>query len=199
MSDFEKHASNDGFSMKLWRGERMCLLGFDVEAPEADFVGFAIECKPPGAKKFQPLLNRLAFSFDKPVAEAVTGARQFPSTEAPFQIFRWIHFPQNPRPGTYTYRATKMHMPEDGVLNKGTAIELKLSLDPITYQKFLDIGFTRNFASSQAFRDKFPDDADIDAVGRKLIPATADEGLDFKKMPGDIYKWLGFEAHDLIF
>ena len=34
--------------MKLWRGERMCLLGFNVEKPEEDFVGFAIECKEPG-------------------------------------------------------------------------------------------------------------------------------------------------------
>ena len=39
MSDFEKHKSKNGFTMKLWRGERMCLLGFDVDGPEEDFVG----------------------------------------------------------------------------------------------------------------------------------------------------------------
>ncbi len=199
MDAFENSDSKDGFTVKLWRGERMCLLGFDVAAPEADFVGFAIECREPGEAEFHPLLNRIAFSYDKPVNVAVTGARQFPSTEAPFQKFRWVHFPHDPKPGLYTYRATKMHMPEDGVLKTGTALELQISLDPVTYHDFLDVGFTRNFASSQAFRDKFPGVKDIDEIGRKIIPAKADDGLKFKKLKGDIYDWLGFEAYDLIF
>ena len=118
MNDFENQDSKAGFSMKLWRGERMCLLGFDVTDPDSDLVGFAIECRSPGATKFDPLLNRLAFSYDQPVAVAVTGARQFPSTDAPFQKFRWVHFPHDPQPGAYTYRATKMHMPTDGCSRK---------------------------------------------------------------------------------
>jgi len=199
MDDFFSSNSQDGFSMKLWRGERMCLLGFDVDQPEPDFVGFAIECKEPKSTKFEPLFNRIAFSYDKPAAKAVTGARQFPSTEAPFQKFRWVHFPPDPKAGKYTYRATKMHMPQDDVLKKGTSIELKISLDQVTYHNFLDVGFTRNFASSQAFRDKFPDDANMDDVGKKIIPSNAADGLAFSKMPGDIYQWLGFEAYDLIF
>jgi phosphatidylserine/phosphatidylglycerophosphate/cardiolipin synthase-like enzyme len=199
MADFVSSNSIEGFSMKLWRGERMCLLGFDVDNPEPDFVGFAIECKTPKSKTFQPLLNRIAFSYDKPIKKVVTGARQFTSIAAPFQKFRWVHFPQTLELGKYTYRATKMHMPKDKVLKKGTSITLTISLDPVTYEKFVDVGFARNFASSQAFRDKFPDDAEIDEIGKKIIPTTADEGLGFKKQPGDIYKWLGFEAYDLIF
>jgi phosphatidylserine/phosphatidylglycerophosphate/cardiolipin synthase-like enzyme len=69
----------------------------------------------------------------------------------------------------------------------------------VTYHDFLDVGFTRNFASSQAFRDKFPDGTDIDEAGKKIIPAKADDGLKFKKFKSDIYDWLGFEAYDLIF
>jgi hypothetical protein len=199
MNDFESSDTKKGFSMKLWRGERMCLLGFDVDQPEADFVGFAIECRAPGAKTFEPLLNRIAFSYDKSIAKAVTGAKQYPSIEAPFQKFRWIHFPPNPKPGKYTYRATKMHMPKDDFLKKGTSITLKISLDEVTYHDFLDVGFTRNFASSQAFRDKFPTDADMNKIGGQIIPNNADEGLDFKKMPGKIYEWMGFEAYDLMF
>src|SRR6188768_4095878 len=57
---FENRASTQGFTVKLWRGERMCLIGFDVTNPEPDFVGFAIECKQPGDHDFHPLLNRLA-------------------------------------------------------------------------------------------------------------------------------------------
>ena len=186
----------------------MCLLGFDVENPEPDFVGFAIECKEPGGRKFVPLDNRLNFSYDKPVSVAVNGDQQFPSTEAPFQKFRWIHFPFNPKPGKYTYRVTKMHMPQDNQLQSGTVIELDIALDEVTYRGFLDVGFTRNFASSQAFRSKFPGattDAEINKIGAKIIPANADDGLTFKKMQpdtgtkGDIYAWLGFEARDLVF
>ncbi|HVG18231.1 MAG TPA: phospholipase D-like domain-containing protein [Blastocatellia bacterium] len=199
MNDFENQDKKDGFSMKLRRGERMCLLGFDVDNPEPDFVGFAIESRQPGTQKFQTLLNRLAFSYDEAVEDAVTGGRLYPSTEAPFQIFRWIHFPKEPKSGTYTYRATKMHMPKDGVLERGTSIELKLPLNPVTYDGFLDVGFTRNFASSQAFIDKFPKGTNMDKVGSKIIPGKSDDGLKFPKMPGDIYKWLGFEAHDLLF
>ena len=47
---------------------------------------------------------------------------------------------------------------------------MKLSLDPHTFEGFVDVGFTRGFASSQAFRDKFPKDADIDEIGKTIIP-----------------------------
>jgi len=201
MSDFENQKTVAGFTMKLWRGERMCLVAFDVSNPEADLVGFAIECRSPDSGgRFRPLLNRITFADADPSAREVTGSRKFPSTESPFQKFRWVHFPFNPQNGTYTYRGTKVHMPSDGVLKKGTAIELDLSLDSQTYDGFLDVGFTRGFASSQAFRDKFPANADINAIGAEVIPRAGESGLSFQKMsPGDIYQWMGFEAHDLIF
>jgi hypothetical protein len=207
MSDFEAAKTDKGLTMKLWRGERMCLVAFDVAVPEADFVGFAIECRSPNSTKFEPLLNRITFADADPGAKKVTGARQFPSTDAPFQKFRWVHFPFNPQHGTYTYRGTKMHMPTDGVLTKGTSIELDISLNPHTYEGFVDVGFTRGFASSQAFLDKFPSTINIDVIGRKIIPDTTKSGLTFTKLPpntypemhGDIYKWMGFEAYDLIF
>jgi len=41
---------------------------------------------------------------------AVNGFRNFPSTDAPFQKFRWIQFPFDPKVGKYTYRVTKKHM-----------------------------------------------------------------------------------------
>jgi phosphatidylserine/phosphatidylglycerophosphate/cardiolipin synthase-like enzyme len=74
-------------------------------------------------------------------------------------------------------------------------------LDPLIYHDFLDIGFTRNFASSQAFLDLFPPGTNIEKIGAQIIPASADEGLDFKKLqkPDNVYNWLGFEARELIF
>jgi hypothetical protein len=56
----------------------------------------------------------------------------------------------------------------------------------------LDIGFTRNFASSQAYADLYGNNPDI-------IPTDATQGLSFTKVSGDVYQWLGFEAYDLIF
>jgi phosphatidylserine/phosphatidylglycerophosphate/cardiolipin synthase-like enzyme len=192
MFNFVNQNIQNGFSMKLWRGESMCLLGFDIDEPEDDFVGFAIECKEPDSTEFVPLKNRLAFSYTADVDKAVTGAKLYDSTEAPFQKFRWIHFPYEPKVGLYTYRATKMHMPHDAKPVRGTEIELPISLDPVTYDGFLDVGFTRNFASSQAYAEKYGNRADI-------IPVLADDGLDFVKQPGDVYEWLGFEAYRLIF
>src|SRR5262245_1655291 len=178
MDDFEVHDTRDNFSAKAWRGERMCLLGFDVAQPEDDLVGFAIECRSPGARDFSPLRNRLAFRYDRPATEAVTGARQFASTKSPFQTFRWIHFPFEPKGGKYRYRVTKMHMPADGDPVPGTSIELDISLDQVTYHDLLDVGFTRNFASSQAYAERYHNNPDI-------IPTDA-KALTFKKVPGDV-------------
>src|SRR6516162_3763647 len=105
MDDFSNGQTRDGFSLKLWRGERMALIGMDVDDPEPDLVGFSIEVQSPGSNSFIPLRNRLNFSYGRRNANnAVTGAKTFPSTEAPFQKFRWIHFPFEPQGGQYTYR-----------------------------------------------------------------------------------------------
>lgn len=193
MSDFFNRRTKKGFAVKLWRGERMCLLGFDVAQPEPDLVGFAIECREPGQAHYTPLNNRLAFSYPQDPAVAVTGARKYSSLEAPFQKFRWMHFPHDPKPGKYRYRVTKMHMPADNQLKKGTQLILDVPLDPVTYDGFLDVGFTRNFASSQAYVDRYGNLPEP-------IPPTADEGLEFQKLPNtDVYDWLGFEAVELLF
>lgn len=193
MDGFTNSKTIDGFSVKLWRGERMALIGMDVDEPEPDLAGFSIEVQSPGSDTFQPLRNRLNFAYGgTPAVEAVNGYRNYPSTEAPFQKFRWIHFPYDPKGGEYTYRVTKKHMKDDGSLVNGTSITLDISLDVAVYEGFLDVGFTRNFASSQAYADKYKNNEGV-------IPVEADQGLDFKKIPGDVYQWLGFEAYQLIF
>lgn len=190
---FTNAAEKSDLAVKLWRGERMCLIGMDVQQPEPDLVGFSIEVKSPGSNQFMPLRNRINFSYDKPATDAVDGFRNYPSTEAPFQKFRWLHFPYDPKGDKYTYRVTKQHMPSDGKLKPGTSVTLDIPLDQVTYDNFLDVGFARNFASSQAYADKYGNNA-------KVIPANADDGLKFKKIsPPDVYPWLGFEAYDLIF
>ncbi|MEH3138786.1 MAG: phospholipase D-like domain-containing protein [Mycobacterium kyogaense] len=190
-----------GFRVRLWRGESMCLLGFDVDDPEPDFVGFAVQYREPGQTVFKNLRNRLAFD----AKDYVDGNRNFETTKAPLQTFRWVHFPWEPRAGTYTYRVTKMHMPSDGLLRKGLMIELPIDLNPVTIDNFVDIGFARNFASSQAFGSKCKDLGINDP--NEILPNKPEEGLGFAEQrskiaanpKGDIYKWLGFEAYRLLF
>lgn len=198
MEDYCVAGKNDGFKIKIWRGEKMCLLGFDVDIPEPDFVGFSVEYKEPGSTKWLKLNNRINFSY----SNSTDGYRNYPTTIAPLQKFRWIHFPWNPKQGKYTYKITKMHMPQDNKLKRGQSITRSISLNPITYPNFLDIGFTRNFASSQAFRDYCQKKKISDPA--KIIPTNADEGFDFapekKSLEGTgIYKWLGFEGVEMIF
>ena len=196
MSDYTVTGTKDGFTLKLWRGERMCLLGFDVVDPEPDFVGFAVEYLEPGDAAWKCLHNRIAFDYP---AQPVNGYRNWPTLVAPLQKFRWVHFPWEVRPGIYGYRVTKMHMRGNGTLVKGTCIERSISLEPVTWPGFLDIGFTRNFASSQAFQAKL----DQWHVQQPIIPALADEGLDFADARAaqnpEIYKWLGFDGAALLF
>lgn len=197
MSPFTNAVQKDGFSFKVWRGERMVLLGFDVDKPEDDFVGFAIEVKAPGeGEVYKYLKNRLSFDYKN--ESQITGDRQFETNVAPIQKFRWIHFPWNIKEGEYCYRATKMHMSDDGELHEGIKLTLCIDLSGVTYDGVVDIGFTRNFASSQAYREEFGNRTDI-------IPPNGTEGLNFamktdviNKFGTNVYDWLGFEAKTLI-
>lgn len=201
MSDITVSNEAGGFRLRLWRGESMCLLGFDVDEPEDDFVGFGVQYREPGDAEFKNLRNRLSFN----AADYVNGYRNFPTMDAPLQTFRWVHFPWKPRPGTYTYRVTKMHMPEDGVLEQGQSIELPIDLNPLTIENFIDVGFARNFASSQAFEDKCKGLGITDP--NTILPADAKDGLRFAEQKkeiaenekGNIYQWLGFEAYRVLF
>ena len=198
MNDFTNTATSKSLTLKLWRGERMCLIAMDVANPEPDFVGFSIEVKSPGETAFMPLRNRIAFSYPSATAPSVTTPKQFSSLQAPFQKFRWVHFPQNPKPGIYSYRVTKQHMPKDGTLKPGDSATTTISLDAQLYSGFLDVGFTRGYASSQAFTEQFGNTPNFFPP---LTPAGGGAGPTFNKSvaPAGAYQWLGFEAYDLIF
>jgi phosphatidylserine/phosphatidylglycerophosphate/cardiolipin synthase-like enzyme len=199
MGDFIRRDESEGFICKLWRGERMTLIGFDVKDPEPDLVGFSIEAKAPGDADFRPLKNRLAFSYSTSAEHEVDGSRNFDSRQAPFQKFRWVHFPWRPADGVYSYRVSKRHMVRDNTpLKVGTTLTLNLENKSVTYDGLLDIGFTRNFASSQAYNEQF-------RGNKHIIPSQAEDGLNFKKIDltsdrgESVYDWLGFEARELLF
>jgi phosphatidylserine/phosphatidylglycerophosphate/cardiolipin synthase-like enzyme len=180
------------FTLKVHRGEGMALLAMNWKAgpPPADFAGFAIAYQEPGGGPFFVLKNRLDFAHGDAPAQRV----QLPSTQAPIQKFRWVHFPRNAElPGDFTYRVTPVFMDEHDQLSQGDPQEVALELARETYPGQLNVTFTRGFVSSQAFVDRWAQHGGMDT----LLPPVADQGLRFTPTNPDATEaltWMGFEA-----
>jgi hypothetical protein len=181
------------FSLKVRRGEGMALLSMDWKqgTPPDDFVGFAIEFQAPGEDQFTALKNNLAFlPANGQVVAAKTSSRL-----APFQQFRWVHFPRDANlDGDFHYRVTPVSMDAAGALAYGDAQEAAIALGGETYPGELNVAFTRGFVSSQAFVERYEPIA-------TLLPAEAKEGLTFKPTnpkTSEALEWMGFEARETI-
>ncbi|WP_392887659.1 phospholipase D-like domain-containing protein [Pseudomonas migulae] len=195
-STYESKNTSNGLTLKLYRGEGAALLAFDLAPIKAtpDFVGFTIEVRYPGSSTWGALRNRLHFTYP-PTSQA---ERTFKSTEAPFQKFRWIHVPSDTPEGDFEYRVTARYMSADGKLSEnGPQVTGKISLAPQTIDGFVNVGFTRGFASSQAYANtaRFKNNT-------KILPphgSPAKSSLSHNMAPfEEHYKWLGFEARRLI-
>ncbi len=116
-TEFERKESADGLTFKIYRGEGVALLAFDLDPDQAtdDFVGFSVEVQYPDSDRWGALKNRLHFDYPPNVVRP----RSFRSTEAPFQKFRWIHVPTEVKEGEFRYRVTARYMDAAGVLNAG--------------------------------------------------------------------------------
>jgi len=181
------------FTLKVRRGEGMALLTMDWKqgTPSDDFVGFAIEFQVPGAHDFKPLNNDLAFlPADGKVLAAKTSSRL-----APFQRFRWVHFPHDANvAGDFTYRVTPVFMDDKDGLSYGDPQEAAVTLGGDTYPDKLNVAFTRGFISSQAFVERYE-------PVKTLLPSDANEGLTFKPTnpkTDEALDWMGFEARQAI-
>jgi len=197
-SEFQVTGANSkaDFTLKVHRGDGMALLGMNWRSgkPPRDFVGFAIEFREPGASKFWPIRNRIGFpgqrkKFSDPTIE---------STRAPFQKFRWVHFPERPElPGKFTYRVTPMFMDAGRTLSSGEPQTAAIALMRETIPNQLNVAFTRGYVSSQAFVQKFAPDKDLST----LVPDEAAEGLTFQAThtnAAKAHEWMGFEARSAI-
>lgn len=185
------------FTLKLHRGDGMVLLAMDWRKgrPPRDFVGFAIEYREPGGDRFWPVRNRINF----PKPDGSVDPERKSSLVAPIQKFRWVHFPMNAElDGPFTYRVSPVFMESSGELRLGEAQEADIVLARETCPGSLNVCFTRGFVSSQAFVDRYVTETDGMAT---LIPATADEGLDFlptHPKAEAALEWMGFEARRAI-
>jgi len=196
-SEFQVKGENKDalFSLTIYRGDGMSLLAMNwkKEKPPADFVGFAIEYKEPGGTKFFALKNRLSF----PGADGAVNPNSQSTRLSPIQKFRWVHFPRNAElPGEFVYQVTPVFMNSKDELSYGESQTAALELRRETYPKKLNVTFTRGFVSSQAFVDKFGEDAIP-----TLLPAKADQGLNFvasHPQAKEALEWMGFEARSAI-
>ena len=188
------------FTLKIYRGEGMVLLAMNWKSgkPPADFVGFSIEYRRPETTTFWAVKNRLHFPGKSKPVEAGKPPEQYPSTEAPLQTFRWVHFPRfADKEGKYTYRVTPQFMDAAGKMTAGKAQEASLEIYSETDPGKINIAFTRGYVSSQAFVDKYGG-----AKGfKQLIPPKADDGPEFVPTHPEAkaaYEWMGFEARERI-
>lgn len=184
-------ASKGGLTLRLYRGEGAALLGFNLTRQHLarEFVGFAVEVRYPGSTEWWPLRNRLAFAYPP------GSRRSYSSLDAPFQKFRWVHVPREVGNGNFRYRVTTKYMRADDLLVDGPQIEAGVNLAPQTIGNVVDVGFTRGFASSQAYAERFGNETRIlpspTAGGAEVL---AHDMAPFAKH----YDWLGFEARRLI-
>lgn len=193
-SEFQVLGNNKDalFTLKVSRGEGMLLLAMNwkKEKPPLDFVGFSIEYKEPEGDKFFSLKNRLSFLDKNDKANTISTS----SLQAPFQMFRWVHFPRNADlKSKFTYKVKPVFMNSNDELNYGEAQIAEIILNRETYPDQLNVSFTRGFVSSQAFVDKYEKDGGMAA----LLPPKAALGLDFKPThpkTDEALSWMGFEA-----
>jgi phosphatidylserine/phosphatidylglycerophosphate/cardiolipin synthase-like enzyme len=184
------------FTLKLHRGDGMALLGMNWKRgkPPKDFVGFAIEHRPPDSDRFFALKNRITF----PGVDGAVNPERLSTMSSPIQKFRWVHFPRNANlDGEFVYRVTPMFMNDDDTLSQGDPQEAAIELRRDTFPGQLNVTFTRGFVSSQAFVDRFEKFGPIN----KLVAAKAADGLKFKPThpnADEALAWMGFEAREVI-
>jgi phosphatidylserine/phosphatidylglycerophosphate/cardiolipin synthase-like enzyme len=197
-SDFQVTGKNTKalFTLKLHRGDGMCLVAMNWKngRPPNNFVGFAIESKPPGGNTFFPLNNRLSFAG----ADGEVNPIQLSTLVSPIQKFRWVHFPRNANlDGEFTYRVTPIFMDEEDRLSQGEPQAAAIELRRETYPGQVNVTFTRGFVSSQAFVDRYEKFGEIGT----LLPGKAKDGLKFKAThpkKDEALAWMGFEARETI-
>lgn len=196
-----KVSTENGVSIKAYRGSRMTMLAMNLaEKPADNFAGFTLYYKSEHGKK-RPLSNMLNFEG----TDQITG-----SDISPIQAFKWVHFPgsyadlERVATGTYTYEAVPRFLDENKKLlpiDNSKSASVDVLVGDFSEGK-MSVGFTRAFVKSQAFSRRYK-------ATQKLLPA-GDWIFDTKKKAGnnekfgdytyeDMYVWLGFNARTMIY
>lgn len=210
--DYVQHAAKDGLSLVVYRGEDMVLLAFDIDERlrKPNFLGFGIQYRIGDKPDLHDVFNFLTF---KALREGLEAARKTAKTDAekealkqksidtmktmrsPIQLFRWAHVPSRPIDGKVTYRVSAMFANGDRPPVANATVEATIDVGSATRGKFLNVGFTRGFASSQAYIRRFQNDPNV-------LPKRGKHEIDFDPKPFEgedrPYRWLGFEARRIM-
>ncbi|MGA7163982.1 MAG: phospholipase, partial [Pseudolabrys sp.] len=199
--DYIASNTTDGLTLKLYRGEDMVLLAFDIDdsLKQPDFVGFAIQYFLGDSTQPRDVFNFLMFKCVRLKAKTAKKHIQLAaraSIRSPIQQFRWAHVPSVPLDGPVTYQVSVMFWNGDNPIVAKATTRATIDAHRATRGTFLNVGFTRGFASSQAYERNFPNE-------RKIIPPVGKPQLNFNTAPfegeGRPYPWLGFEARRILF
>ena len=180
------------FTLKIHRGERMCLLAMSWKKgkPPNDFVGFAIDYVEPGGRLMH-VRNRITFPEDS----GSVSKRALSSHVAPIQKFRWVHFPNDAhQPGKFAYTVTPVFMDAHDQLSYGEPQKAAIDLSTETHPGKLSVNFTRGFISSQAFVDRFASD---NAQVNTILPGKGEIAITFQpshKNAEQALSWMGFDG-----
>jgi len=183
--------TNEGLTLTCYGGDGSVMLAMDLarELVHDKLAGFAIGYIPPCGRA-DYLSNRLSFDSGLTARSAPSQRRWTPSNQAPFQRFRWVHFPPKFMPGAlYKYSATAMYFNDRGGLEPGPSAQVSLQFDSAGSGK-LGVGFTRGYLTSQAYATEFHNRV-VRPLPKTLLFSTAP----FEKQ----YEWLGFQARKMVF
>jgi len=182
--------NNGGLTAKAYRGDGAVMLAFDLdEHLTQDLAGFAVKVTPPKGKPYF-LPNRLNFtqgihSTTKPGQRVWTT-----SDQAPFQKFRWVHFPPDDAEASYTYTVQAMYFQKSDSLKQGPSVDIGLDVGYF-HSGNMEMGFTRGYMSSQAYATKFKNAPFRPAGAKQLVYQTSPYAAQ--------YVWLGYHARKMVF
>jgi phosphatidylserine/phosphatidylglycerophosphate/cardiolipin synthase-like enzyme len=171
-------------------GDNMVLLAMSIKDGEVSLIdknlaGFSIWRTVQGGSE-EPLLNRLDFETQVTKDTQPHERKWTSSADAPFQKFRWVDVP----PGGFTlpiaYRVVAKYFAGNGkALRSGPMATVTVDPPSRAHARFR-IAFTRGYASSQAYAERFHN-ADIRPAGPKKAQ--------FDTAPFSAqYEWLGADA-----
>jgi hypothetical protein len=186
-------SGSGGFWVRGYDGDGAVLLAFDLDEDKTDkLAGFAVKCVTPAKGPYPTneyfLPNRLSFEQALTRAKRDSASKYYGSDKNPFQMFHWVHFP-SAGPGKYSYTVYLSYFKNNGTVQLGAHQTVAVDL---SYRSFpgLELGFTRGYVSSQAYRDHFKN--------KPIEPKPKSMDFDTTSYISQ-YKWLGAHARRIIF
>ena len=151
-------------------GDNMVLLAMslkdaEVSRKDKNLAGFSIWRTVQGGSE-EPLLNRLDFDTQVTKDTQPRERKWTSSADAPFQKFRWVDVPPDGFTLPMTYRVVAKYFAGTGKATRGGPTATVTVDPPSRAHARFHIAFTRGYASSQAYAEKFHN-ADIRPAGPK--------------------------------